>query len=490
MNAKSGLLSAGLCLFAGAGFAADDAASWKPLFNGKSLNGWTAHYASKVAEGAAPPARLFDVENGVIHVYRDEAAGSEQPNAYLLSSGEHQNYKLSLEYRWGEKKFAPRLDLVRDAGLLYHVHRQRDADWPAAIESQIQEGDAGDLWVVSARASSFLDPKARRFLLPEHGGVPVTVGNDGKFERVRHGRVNEFPGWNTLEVIVQGDRAMHIVNGAPNMRVHDMKAWNADTRSWVKLDKGRIALQAESAEIFYRNIRIRPLTKADALDPEPKVTEVWFPVPPKVTPGTTPGSPPSDAIILFDGKNVDAWKSASGDTPARWTVNNGEMVVAPGTGDIQTKEKFGDVQLHIEWMGPALPADKVNQDRANSGVFLQDIYEVQVLDNFENSTYVNGMVGSIYKQFPPLVNATRPAETWNVYDIVFTAPRFNGDGSMASPARLTVLLNGVLVQNNAILKGATTYIGAPSYIAHGDMPIRLQDHGHLVRFRNIWLRKL
>ena len=125
MNAKSGLLSAGLCLFAGAGFAADDAASWKPLFNGKSLNGWTAHYASKVAEGAAPPARLFDVENGVIHVYRDEAAGSEQPNAYLLSSGEHQNYKLSLEYRWGEKKFAPRLDLVRDAGLLYHVHRQR-----------------------------------------------------------------------------------------------------------------------------------------------------------------------------------------------------------------------------------------------------------------------------------------------------------------------------------------------------------------------------
>ena len=159
-------------------------------------------------------------------------------------------------------------------------------------------------------------------------------------------------------------------------------------------------------------------------------------------------------------------------------------------GDIQTREKFGDVQLHVEWWDPNLPADKVNQDRGNSGVFLQDVYEVQVLDNFENKTYVNGMVGSIYKQFPPLVNAAWPAEHWQTYDIIFTAPRFAADGSLASPARLTVLLNGVLVQNNSVLKGGTTYIGAPNYIAHGDMPIRLQDHGHLVRFRNIWLRKL
>ncbi len=487
MKRMVGLLGSGL-LFTGAAIAADDSAAWKPLFNGKNLNGWTAHYASKTPPGAAPPAQLFDVQSGVIHVYRDEAAGSEQPNAYLLSTSEHKDYKLSLEYRWGEKKFAPCLHLVRDSGLLYHVHRQRDADWPASIESQIQEGDVGDLWAVSARASSVIDPRTQRFTLLENGGVPITVGNDGKFERVRHGRVNEYPGWNTLEVIVQGDRAMHIVNGVPNLRVSDMKAWEGG--SWVKLDRGRIALQAEGAELFYRNIRIRPLTKADALDPEPRVTEVWFPVPAKVTPGAVPGAAPSDAIILFDGKNVDAWKSTRGDGPAQWKVDNGEMVVAPGTGDIQTREKFGDVQLHIEWMGPALPADKVNQDRGNSGVFLQDIYEVQVLDNFENPTYVNGMVGSIYKQFPPLVNATRPAESWNVYDIIFTAPRFNADGSLASAARLTVLHNGVLVQNNAVLKGGTTYIGAPFYIAHGDMPIRLQDHGHLVRFRNIWLRKL
>ncbi len=192
--------------------------------------------------------------------------------------------------------------------------------------------------------------------------------------------MNEYPGWNTLEVIVRGDRATHIVNGVTNMRVFDIRGWDSATNSWVKVDHGKIVLQAESAELFYRNIRIRPLTKADDMPPEPKVTEVWFPVPAMVTPGAAPGAPPSDAIILFDGKNIDAWKSAKAEGPARWKVVNGEMVVAPGTGDIQTKEKFGDVQLHVEWCSPQLPPDKVNQDRGNSGVFLQDVYELQILD--------------------------------------------------------------------------------------------------------------
>jgi hypothetical protein len=223
---------------------------------------------------------------------------------------------------------------------------------------------------------------------------------------------------------------------------------------------------------------------------DPKLTEVWTPVPQKVTPGATVGAPPSDAIVLFDGKNVDAWKSANGGGAAKWRIDKGDLVVAPGTGDIQTKQNFGDVQLHIEWQIPTLPPDKVNQDRGNSGVFLQETYEVQILDNFENKTYVNGMVGSLYKQFPPLVNATLPAEKWQTYDIIFTAPRFAANGSVTSPARMTVLHNGVLVQNNSTLKGPTVYIGTPSYKAHGDLPIRLQDHEHEVRFRNIWLRKL
>jgi hypothetical protein len=467
-------------------FAADEAGNWKPLFNGKTLAGWTVHSASPGTSAA--PASLFKVEDGAIHVYPSQAAGSEQPNAYLLSDTEHQDYKLTLEYRWGDKKFAPRANLQRDAGLLYHVHRQRTGDWPASVEAQIQEGDVGDLWAISARATSFINPKTQRFTLLENGGVPVTIGNEGKFERVRHGRVNEFPGWNTLEIVVKGDKALHFVNGVQNMRVVDIKSLEGGNA--VKLDKGRIALQAEAAEIFYRNIKIRPLAKDEGVDPVPKLTEVWFPVPAKVTPGNGPGAAPSDAVILFDGKDVNAWKSTREDGPAKWNVVNGEMVVAPGTGDIQTRESFGDVQLHIEWTGPKLPAKNVNQDRANSGVFFQDIYEVQVLDNFENPTYVNGMVGSVYKQTPPLVNATLPAETWNIYDIIFTAPRFNPDGTLASAARVTVLHNGVLVQNNTVFKGATTYIGAPFYVAHGDGPLRLQDHGHLVRFRNIWLRKL
>ena len=493
MNERRALSAAGLAcawIFASAAVAADGKSGWKPLFNGKDLKGWSVHHASKTASDAPPATSIFKVENGLIHAYPTQAAGSEQPNAYIETEGDYKDYVLSLEYMWGEKKFAPRLNLVRDAGLIYHVHRTRPADWPAGAEAQIQEGDTGDSWAVSSRLTSFVNPKTGRYALPEDGGVPVTVGNDGKFERTRHNKVNEYPGWNTLEVIVRGDRATHIVNGVINMRVKDIRGWDAGTNSWVKVDHGRIALQAESAEIFYRNIRMRPLTPADDMPPEPRLTEVWYPVPPRVTPGATAGAPPSDAIILFDGKNLDAWKSTKEDGPARWSIVDGQMVVAPGTGDIQTREKFGDVQLHLEWWGPGLPADKVNQDRGNSGVFLQDIYEVQVLDNFENKTYVNGMVGSIYKQYPPLANAAWPAERWQTYDIIFTAPRFAADGSLTSAARLTVLLNGVLVQNNVTLKGGTTYIGAPSYFPHGDLPLRLQDHGHLVRYRNIWLRKL
>jgi hypothetical protein len=458
MNRMSGLVAA--VFIAGAAMAADTA-GWKPIFNGKDLKGWSAHYASKTPDGAPAPATIFKIEDGAIHAYATQTAGSEQPNAYLLTDAEFKDYVLSLEYKWGDKKFPPRAELVRDAGLLYHVHRDRPADWPASAESQIQEGDTGDSWAVSTQVSSFVDPKTGFYALPENGGVPVTVGEDGKFQRTKHSRVNEYPGWNKLEVIVRGDKATHVVNGVVNMRVYDIKSWDAASKTWVKLDKGRIALQAESAEVYYRNIKVRPIAKEDDADPLPVVTEVWFPVPPKVTPGASPGAPPSDAIVLFDGKGLDAWKAA-----------------------------FGDVQLHVEWCDPELPADKVNQDRGNSGIFLQDVYEVQVLDNFTNPTYVNGMVGSIYKQYPPLVNAAYAAEHWQTYDIIFTAPRFNADGSLASAARLTVLLNGVLVQNNSVLKGGTAYIGQPSYRPHGDMPLRLQDHSHLVRYRNIWLRKL
>lgn len=486
--------AAAVCLLAasaapGAEQGAAKTPPWTTLFNGRNLDGWSVHYASPTPSGAPPAASLFDVHNGVIHAYRDEQAGTEQPNAFIVTDREYRDYKLSLEYRWGDKKFPPRAQLVRDSGLLYHVHRLRPADWPASTESQIQEGDTGDTWAVSSQATSTIHPQTRRFALPENGGVPVTVGHDGKFERIRHGKVNEYPGWNTLEIIVRGDSAVHIVNGVVNMRVSDLKAWDAAGSRWIKLDHGRIALQAESAEVFFRNIKLRPLSKEDAAAPQPRTTELWFPVPPKVTPGARHGAAPSDAVVLFDGRNLDAWQSAANGNAAPWKIVDGELVIAPGTGDILTKQSFGDVQLHVEWRTPALPADKVNQDRGNSGIFLQDVYEVQILDNFENQTYVNGQAASIYKQYPPLVNATLPAEAWQTYDIIFTAPRFAADGALLTPAHVTVLHNGVLVQNHVALRGGTTYIGAPSYRPHGDAPIRLQDHSHEVRFRNIWLRK-
>jgi hypothetical protein len=219
------------------------------------------------------------------------------------------------------------------------------------------------------------------------------------------------------------------------------------------------------------------------------LTEVWSPVPVKVIPGKRDADRPSDAIDLLAG--LDNWESVKTPGAARWRLENGELTVAPRTGDIRTRATFGDAQLHVEWMTPEESVDKTGQNRGNSGIYLQERYEVQVLDSFTNVTYSNGQAGAIYKQFIPLVNASRPAAEWQSYDIVFTAPRFGADGKLKSPARMTVFHNGVLIQNHVELKGPTVFRGPPSYgPPHGEAPLLLQDHGHEVRFRNMWLRKL
>ncbi len=221
---------------------------------------------------------------------------------------------------------------------------------------------------------------------------------------------------------------------------------------------------------------------------DPKATEVWTPVPPMVDPGNMHHAP-SDAIILFDGKNLNEWVSARNGGAPGWSVDNGILTVKGGTGDIKTKQAFEDCQLHIEWRTPA-KVESEGQGRGNSGIFFMENYELQVLDNYKNVTYSNGQAGSIYKQHIPLVNASKAPGEWQTYDVIFTAPRFNDDGSLKSPARITVLHNNVLVQNNVEIKGRTEYIGAPSYKKHGALSIQLQDHGNPVSFRNIWLRKL
>ena len=222
---------------------------------------------------------------------------------------------------------------------------------------------------------------------------------------------------------------------------------------------------------------------------DPKLSEYWTPEPKVITPGKTASDAPSDAIILFDGSNFDKWQYTKGGD-VKWMLDKGAMTVAANTGNIRTKEGFGDCQLHIEWRTPAeVKGD--GQGRGNSGIFLMGRYELQILDNYNNKTYVNGQAASIYKQLPPLVNACRPPGEWQTYDIIFTAPRFYENGTVRSQARITVLHNGVLVQRDAVLLGSTQYIGVANYEMHGDKePIELQDHGNPTSYRNIWIRPL
>jgi hypothetical protein len=226
----------------------------------------------------------------------------------------------------------------------------------------------------------------------------------------------------------------------------------------------------------------------DANLPKPEVTEYYTPVPPVVS--APAGVPPSDAIVLFDGTNFDAWSPVKKGSKG-WEISDGAMTIIPKSGYLQTKASFGDIQLHIEFREPKAIESKHGQGRGNSGVFMMGLYELQVLDSYNNPTYVNGQAASIYKQHPPLVNACRPPEVWQTYDVVFIAPRFSADGGLIKPARETVFHNGILVQYDVILKGPTEYRGYPKYKAHASkLPLQLQEHGNNVSYRNIWVREI
>jgi hypothetical protein len=202
-----------------------------------------------------------------------------------------------------------------------------------------------------------------------------------------------------------------------------------------------------------------------------------------------PGPPPSDAIVLFDGKDLSEWKSQKADAPAKWAIKDGVAEVN-GTGNIMTKREFGDMQLHVEWAAPSVVKGD-GQGRGNSGIYIQGRYEIQILDSYENKTYFNGQAASVYKQHAPLVNASRKPGEWQVYDIIYHAPRFTSEGKLEKPATVTVLHNGVLVQDHTEIKGDTSPAGEPQYHAHPlKQPLVLQDHHNPVRFRNIWIREL
>lgn len=267
-----------------------------------------------------------------------------------------------------------------------------------------------------------------------------------------------------------------------------MKKWNL---------RNRIGLSAAAAGL---GLLLTTNSIAQEKDDRPwEKTEVWKPVPAVVEPGEYVKAPaPSDAIVLFDGQNLDEWEMVGDGSEAKWIVEDGVMTVNKKTGNIQTKREFKDYQLHLEFKIPE-DISGSGQGRGNSGVFLAGVgggdggYELQVLDSYENETYVNGMVGSIYKQATPLANAARKPGEWQTYDVVWKAPRFKEDGSLATPAMVTVVFNGVVVQNNFELKGETVFIGEPFYRAYDKAPIKLQSHGdpsEPISFQNIWVRDL
>jgi hypothetical protein len=261
----------------------------------------------------------------------------------------------------------------------------------------------------------------------------------------------------------------------------------------------RLLIAASLAAATAPLLAQQPATPAAAA-PKHQDTEVYEPVPPIVTPGKTDAEPPSDAVILFDGKNLDQWVMNKDKSPVLWPIDGNILTVskAPGSGNIETKKTFKNYQLHIEWRIPTNITGS-DQARGNSGVFLASTgpgdagYELQVLDNYNNKTYVNGQVGSIYKQAIPLANPARKPGEWQTYEVIWTAPAFNADGTLKTPAYATVFMNGVLVENHFELKGETRYIGQPFYKAFDRAPIKLQahgDHSEPISFRNIWVREL
>jgi hypothetical protein len=401
------------------------------------------------------PEGFFRMEGDILHILGIPPTDQPKDFGYLATWEEFHDYRLRVEQRWGTNTFAPRKGQPRDSGLLYHV-RLPDQVWPQCVEFQIMEHNTGDLWMLSGT------------------GVTTTVANVhaspprftplGQEVAIRGGQLvksadpESLTDWNFLELIASGRDSAHIVNG---QWVNAASAIQADYGDgWSELRQGRIALQAEGAEVYYRNMMIRPL--------------VYMP-------------PPPDAVVLFDGSSLDAWLG-TGNSPPAWNLVDGAMEVIPGTGDLYSHRWFGDVRLHLEFQVPPSPPNAAEQDRGNSGVYLQGHYEVQILDSFGATLSGANDCGAIYGVKDADANESFPPRIWQSYDILFHAPRWSGS-TKVSPARITVVWNGTKVQQEIEVWGPTK-LGDPEVPGESDGPLRLQDHGHPVRFRNIWVQPL
>ena len=423
---------------------------WRPLFNGQDLNGWYSWLPSSGRNNDA--TGVFKVHDGMIHILDLPVTDQNQEFGYIATNEQFGNYRLRLQYKWGEKRFPPRIYAKRDSGLLYHVVGP-DAIWPRSVECQIQEGDTGDFWllgntgITTTVESTMVTPKKYQV-----GGIRYSQSNGRIVKSSTHDSLTD---WNTVEVFVSGNESAHLVNDVVvnrGSKLREPDPTNPLVR--IPLNQGRISIQAEGAEVYYRNIEIKPLVYT---------------------------APPPGAIVLFDGTDTSQWKPKGGTGLIQWPIVEGALQVCTTCGDIQSIQQFQDFKLHVEFRVPAV-VTTIEQDRGNSGVFLQGRYEVQILDSFGSELSGMNDGGAIYGIRDADSNASLPAEIWQTYDIIFRAARWSA-GVKIENARATVFWNGVAVHNNVELQN--TFTGDPESSAPGS--IVLQDHNNRVRYRNIWI---
>ena len=406
--------------------------SWQPLFDGESFKGWHTLVGGK-----------WQIKDGIIV---GTSTKDEKYHGQLVCNDIYDDFTIRLKFN----------AVKGNSGLYFRVDKVAGPVAVAGFQAEIDE--ANDV-----------------------GGIYETNGREWVVQPSREDVKKWFkPGqWNEMTVSAHGDRVVVHVNGFKTADIVDKPSRKS----------GYISLQlhAESdVEVMFKDIEILKASKMYLWG----VHDYDRPQPAVITPGAEYGQKPSDAIVLFDGSDLSQWLNVDGE-PADWKVENGYMEAFKGASSIKTKRIFGNCQLHIEWQPPVNPEGPYDQSNGNSGVFLMDTYEVQVLNCYQNKTYADGTTGAIYGQHPPIVNACKKPDEWQSYDISFLRPIFDEKGNVVRPARVTVLLNGVVVQNNVEIKGPTMWKNRTEYRAHGDkLPISLQYHGNAVRYRNIWIREL
>jgi len=520
---------------------------WQPLFNGTDFTGWDTYLSKPDPTWNVPglqrdaqgnylqpvglnndPLKVFTVENvdggPVIHV-------SGEGFGVLETTGSFTNYHLRLQFKWGERRWSKKIGKLRDTGLLYYCQTDGgkvDNNWPLSTEFQIQEHNTGDLYALGMAITVNADlVQSVPGLTPETNRKPLypydpkgtpTVFIQKKPVSNRCIKLvdaeNPTGQWNTLDLIVCNGDSIHIVNGKVVMRL----------RYPQRLDNGvatpltgptRISLQSEGGECYFRNVELQPISR---IPPEYAVPNLGYsdtplipgtpwhvhdgdrPQPPIVTPARTfslLAPPPSDAKLLFDGADLSQWEDDTGG-PASWKVHDGYVeAIKGGLVGIRTKETFPDFQLHLEYMEPPV-VEGEGQGRGNSGVLINNMYEVQILDSYNNPTYPDGQAGALYGQLPPLVNACKPPGEWQSYDIIWEAPLWDATGNLIKKANVTVIQNGVVLHHKSEFFGRTDGIGGIKHKSLGaystqhppDVFVELQDHKNAVRFRNIWIRNL